>query len=306
MEWHQIVGFYHVARTGSFTRAAALTYRTQSALSQQVKALEEEFGCALFERLGRRRLRLTRAGEALLEFAEAVLERYQGLKEELEAIKGHQKGRLRVAAPFTTLYHLLPQALESYVRLFPLVHLTVLDRPQRAAVALVREGEVDFALALESAVPPDLTALRWKRVETVLLAPPEHPLTAVERVTLDQIARYPLILPPRGADYPARRRLEEHFRRLGLEYRTVIESSNVELSSLYVEMGLGIAFATVVKDLPALRRRRLKVLPLDHYFEPDHLVVVARKTAVLTAPKQAFLGLLGLSTSPAGAPGAPQ
>lgn len=306
MEWHQIVGFYHVAKTGSFTRAAALTFRTQSALSQQVKALEEEFGCSLFERLGKRRLRLTRAGEALLEFAEAVLERYQGLKEELEAIKGHQKGRLRVAAPFTTLYHLLPQALESYVRLFPLVHLTVLDRPQRAAVALVREGEVDFALALESAVPPDLSALRWKRVETVLLAPPEHPLTAVERVTLDQIARYPLILPPKDADYPARRRLEEHFRRLGLEYRTVIESSNVELSSLYVEMGLGIAFATVVKDLPALRRRRLRVLPLDHYFEPDHLVVVARKTAVLTTPKQAFMGLLGLGTCPAGAPGAPQ
>ncbi|MGQ9532796.1 MAG: LysR family transcriptional regulator [Desulfotomaculales bacterium] len=298
MEWHQIVGFYHVAKTGSFTKAAALTFRTQSALSQQVKALEEEFGCSLFERIGKRGLRLTEAGETFLRFAEILLEKYEGLKEELEGLKGQQKGRLRIAAPFTTLYHLLPETLRSYVRQFPLIDLTVLDRPQRAAVALVREGEVDFGFALESAVPPDLTALRWKRVETVLLSPPEHPLTAVERVTLEQVARYPLILPPRGADYPARRRLEEHFRRLGLEYRTIIESSNVELSSLYVEMGLGIAFATVIKDLPALKRRRLKVIPLNHYFEPEHLVVVARKTAVLTAPKRAFLGLLGLPTCP--------
>lgn len=300
------MGFYHVARTGSFTKAAAQTYRTQSALSQQVKALEEELGCPLFERIGKRALRLTEAGERLLRFAEILLERYEDLKTELQELKGGQKGRLRVAAPFTTLYHLLPRVLESYVRLFPLVHLTVLDRPQRAAVALVREGEVDFAFALESGVPPDLSALRWKRVETVLLSPPEHPLTAAERVTLEQVARYPLILPPRGADFPARRRLEEHFRRLGLEYLTVIESSNVELSSLYAEMGLGIAFATVIKDLPALKRRRLKVIPLDHYFEPDHLVVVARKTAVLTAPKQAFLGLLGLRNCPGGAPGARQ
>lgn len=294
MEWYQIVGFYQVARTGSFTRAAALTFRTQSALSQQVKALEEEFGCPLFERIGKRRLRLTEAGEAFLRFAESLLEKYEGFREELEGLKGRQKGRLRIAAPFTTLYHLLPEILKSYVGQFPLVDLTVLDRPQRTVVALVREGEVDFGFALESAVPQDLASLPWRQAETVILSPLEHPLAGTDRVTMEQIAQYPLILPPRGTEYPARQRLEEYFRKLGLGYRVVIESSNVELSSVYVEMGLGVAFATVIKDLPALKRRQFKVIPLHHYFEPEHIVVVMRKSKVLTAPKRAFLAMLGL------------
>ena len=56
MEWQQLVGFYHVAQLGSFTRAAEATLRTQSALSQQIKALEEEFSCRLLERIGKRRI----------------------------------------------------------------------------------------------------------------------------------------------------------------------------------------------------------------------------------------------------------
>lgn len=69
MEWQQIVGFYHVARLGSFTKAGEVTLRSQSALSQQIKALEDEFGCHLFERIGTRKLKLTPAGERFLEFS---------------------------------------------------------------------------------------------------------------------------------------------------------------------------------------------------------------------------------------------
>ena len=75
MEWQQLLGFFQVAKLGSFTRAAAATFRTQSALSQQVKALEEELDCRLLERLGKRQLRLTPAGEKLLDFAQALLGR---------------------------------------------------------------------------------------------------------------------------------------------------------------------------------------------------------------------------------------
>jgi Bacterial regulatory helix-turn-helix protein, lysR family len=63
MEWQQIMGFYHVAKLKSFTRAAEATFRTQSALAQQIKALEEEFDCQLFERIGKRKVILTSVGE---------------------------------------------------------------------------------------------------------------------------------------------------------------------------------------------------------------------------------------------------
>ncbi len=81
MEWQQIIGFYHVARLQSFTKAGEATFRTQSALSQQIKTLEGELDCQLFERIGKRKLALTPAGERFLRFSELVLEKYEKIKE---------------------------------------------------------------------------------------------------------------------------------------------------------------------------------------------------------------------------------
>jgi DNA-binding transcriptional LysR family regulator len=290
MEWQQLLGFYQVARLGSFTKAAAATFRTQSALSQQVKALEEELDCALLERLGKRQLRLTPAGERLLEFSQALLARFEALKEELDELKGENRGILRLAAPFTTLYHLLPEFFQVYRRQFPNVDLILLDRSQAAVVALVKNGEVDFGLALESQVPRALLALRWQPVHTVLMVPRSHPLASHQKVTLRQVAREPLILPPRGPEYRGRRVLDEHFRKLGLTPHIVMESANVELSALYVEMGLGVSFATRVRDLPT--RRNLAFIPLPRYFQPDHLAVVRRRDQSLSFYKKSFINLL--------------
>jgi DNA-binding transcriptional LysR family regulator len=290
MEWQQLLGFYQVAKLGSFTRAAEATFRTQSALSQQVKALEEELGTPLLERLGKRRLKLTAAGEKLFAFAQGVLGQWDRLQEELRALKGQPQGPLRLAAPFTTLYHLLPETLLAYLRQFPQVELTLLDRTQANVFALVKDGDVDFGLALESLAPGDLAALRWQPVDTVLLAPRDHPLARGCRVTWKQIARYPLILPPWGHESGHRRLLEEQFRKLDLNYRIILESSNVELSARYVETGLGLAFATLARGLT--RRRDLAFIPLDHYFKPDYLALVMRRDKVLTPFKKAFINLL--------------
>jgi DNA-binding transcriptional LysR family regulator len=248
--------------------------------------------CPLLERLGKRRLRLTPAGSRLLEFAQAVLGRFEALKEELHELKGENRGVLRLAAPFTTLYHLLPEVLRAYRREFPQVDLILLDRSQPAVIALVKEGEVDFGLALESLIPRDLAAFRWQPVHTVLLTPREHPLTALKRLNLRQIAGYPLIMPPLGPEYPARRVLDEHFQRLGLAPHIVMESANVELSARYVELDLGVAFATLARDLPAGFRPQLAFLPLPHYFKPDHLALVRRREQALSFYKKSFINLL--------------
>ncbi len=290
MEWQQILGFYHVAKLGSFTKAANTTFRTQSAISQQIKNLEEELGCQLFERIGKRKLRLTSAGNRFFKFSETILERHASLIDEINEIRGHQKGRLRVAAPFTTLFHLFPLALKEYIKQFPNVELTILDRSQLYILGLIKNGDIDFGLVLESIVPKDLKALRWKKVRTVVITPVGHPLAKVKRVTLKHIGKYPLILPPINLKY--RSSLEERFQKLGIDYHIVMESSNVELSSLYVEMGLGISFATVVKDLPELKKRKLAFLPMDHLFKPDYIVVVMRKDKTLISYKDAFVKIL--------------
>ncbi len=295
MEWQQIIGFYYVAKLGSFTKAANATFRTQSAISQQIKNLEEELGCQLLERIGKRKLHLTSAGERFFKFSEIILERYDSLTEELNELKGLQIGHLRMAAPFTTLYHLIPSALKSYVKKFPNVELTILDRSQQDILNLIKNGDIDLGLVLESIVQTDLTALRWKKVRTVLMTPIGHPLAKVKRVTLKQIGKYPLILPPKNIKY--RSNLEKRFQKLGIDHHIIMESSNVELSSLYVEMGLGISFATVVKDLPELKKRKLAFLPMDHLFKPDYIVVVMRKDKTLISYKNAFVKILFEETS---------
>ncbi|MGA8179903.1 MAG: LysR family transcriptional regulator [Desulfobacterales bacterium] len=290
MEWQQIIGFYHTAKLGSFTKAAEATLRTQSAISQQVKNLEEEFGCRLFERIGKRNLRLTSAGKRFLGFSESVLENFDSLIEEFNDLGNSKKGCLRIAAPFTTLFHLVPSALKKYTEQFPDVELTILDRSQQDILNLVKNGEIDFGLVLESNVFKDFLAFRWKKVQTVLMTPIDHPLTKMKRATLKQIGKYPMILPPANLRY--RSDLEERFQKLGVDCRIIMESSNVELSALYVEMGLGISFATVVADLPQLAQRKLRFLSMDHLFKPDYIAVVMRKGKTLLSFKRAFITVL--------------
>jgi len=292
MEWQQLLGFYQVAKLGSFTQAAEVTSRKQSALSQQVKALEKELGCRLLERIGKRELRLTRAGEKLYAFCESMLTIWNSCKEELDEIKGLQKGTLRCAAPFTTIYHLLPEALQKYIQQFPQVDLTLLDRPQQSVLALVKSGDIDFGLALESLVPKDLTAIPWLPVATMLITSRDHPLTRMHPVTLEGIAKYPLILPPRDRSYGGRRTLADQLRNRGLHYRILLESSNVELSALYVEMDLGISYATVAPGLKHLEDRNLAFISLSRYFPPDYLAVVLRRDKFMAAHKKAFLNIL--------------
>ncbi len=291
MEWQQLLGFYQAAKLGSFTKAAEATFRTQSALTQQVKALEEELQCRLFERLGRQ-VRLTQAGEKLLKFAEETFARYESLKEEVQDLLGRPGGRLRLAAPFTTLFHLLPATIKEYARRFPHVELTILDRPQVQVIRLVQSGDIDFGLVLEAAAPKSLTRTRWRQVRTALMVPEGHPLARAGKVSLKAIARHPLILPPRTLEYSGRERLEDMFRQENLQYQVVMESANVELSALYVSLGLGIAFATISGDRINLKPENIVFLPLDHYFQAGHIVLIAKPAREPAPYKQAFVQLL--------------
>jgi DNA-binding transcriptional LysR family regulator len=260
MEWQQIIGFYHVTKLRSFTRAAEATLRSQSALTQQIKALEREFDCQLLERIGKRKVIPTPLGERFFNFAESLLLDYNQLREDIAERRGLRRGQLRIAAPFTTLYHLLPGVIKKYHQQFPWVELSLLDRPQKDVVELVKSGDVDLGMTLESTVPRSLSKRRWKTIETVLLAPAGHPLSGEKRISLEKISQSPLILPPARSDAFQRNKLEALFRKNNLRYGVVMESSNIELSSLYVEMGLGISFASIVKELPTLKNLKKRKL----------------------------------------------
>lgn len=292
MEWQQLKGFFYLARLGSFTKAADATFRTQSALSQQIKSLEEELECQLIERIGKRKIKLTLAGERFFEFSKTVLEKYEAITDEISEIKGLEKGRLKIAAPYTTLYNLFPQALKQYIERFPDVEMTILDRPLWMILDLVKNGDIDFGFTLESHVSNDLSMIRWKKVHNVVVTPLGHPLTKVKKIQVRHLLEHPLILPPKTHNRSFRNKLESSFDKANRGYKVIMESSNVELSGIYTELGIGISFATIVPDAPALKGRKLEFLNLDHLFSPDYLAIVMRKDITLSSYKQAFIRML--------------
>ena len=261
MEWQQVLGFYHV-------------------------------DCQLFERVGKRKINLTPLGERFFSFSESLLQEYDRLIADIGEQKGLKKGRLKVAAPFTTLYHLLPEVIRKYNREFPWVELSLLDRSQKEVVELVKNGDVDIGLALENIIPTELNKRRWKKVEPVLLTPTKHPLLQEKKVSLARIAQYPLILPPKSSNLTHRSRLEELFREHNLNYFVIMESSNVELSSLYVEMGFGVSFASIVRELPIFKKRKIEFVLLDHYLTAEHICVVTRRDKKMNSFQSAFLNML--------------
>lgn len=292
MEWQQIIGFHHTAKLESFTKAANATFRTQSALSQQIKALEKELDCSLFERIGKRNLRLTLAGERFLEFTESLLEKHDRLIDDLNEIKGLQIGRLRISAQFATLYFLLPKIVEKYLRLYPKVELNLLDRPLYDINQLVNSGEIDFGITLESVVPKNLAVIHWKEAGNVLVTPVGHPLTKAKKITLPDIAKYPLILSPKNLKYQIRRFLVNKFEELGIDYKIVMEASTIELGSKYVEMGLGISIVPLGFGLDSVKKRNVELIQVNHLFDKDYISIVMRKDKILQSYKSAFIKLM--------------
>jgi DNA-binding transcriptional LysR family regulator len=187
---------------------------------------------------------------------------------------------------------MLPGVLKCFAERFPDVCVSVFDRPQYTAVAMVRDGEGDFAIALESVVPQGLHAIQWKRVVPVLMVPRGHPWVDRERISSNEIVEQKLIVPP-PQRHSGRLLLEKAARDATLTLDVVLESSNVELSSQWVERGLGVSFATIVEDASSLvDGRNIEFVPLDHLLPSGNLVVAIRDKDAVQGVRKSFLETL--------------
>jgi DNA-binding transcriptional LysR family regulator len=185
-----------VAERGSFSAAAdALSY-TQSAVSQQIAALEREAGTSLVQR-GPRGVRLTDAGQALVGHSEAIMARLAAAEAELEAIAGLRGGRLRLASFPTAGATLVPLAIAQFSHLHPGVELSLIEAEPEDALPRLKAGELDIALAFEyHTLPRSAYATLMEGIETVHLLddpmsvalPRGHRLAGKARVSLDELA----------------------------------------------------------------------------------------------------------------------
>lgn len=137
-----------VAARGSFSAAAAALSFTQSAVSQQVAALEREAGTTLLDR-GSRGVRLTEAGRALVSHADAILARIEDAEEELAALAGLRGGRLRIASFQSAGATLVPRAVKAFHDRHPAVELGMVEAEPEEAQARLRSGDIDLALVYD-------------------------------------------------------------------------------------------------------------------------------------------------------------
>src|SRR3972149_4747689 len=192
----QLRGFCYAARMKSISKAAEKLFLSQPSVSLQIKALERELGVLLFERRGPR-IVLTHDGQRLLELARPIVEAVDGLEDAFSSLReSAERGALNIAAGGSAVQYLLPPFVERYTREYPQVDLRLHNVTGKAGLVLLREGDVDFAVGPMLDTPPDITFHPLVTFEPMLIMRRDHPLAKRTRVSLKDIAKYPLILPP--------------------------------------------------------------------------------------------------------------
>ena len=235
---HHLRVFTAVAEASSFSRAAASLRLSQPAVSKTVQELERQVGLSLFDRSGRSP-RLTDAGAALLARARELFGVERVAEEELGALRGLERGLLRVGASTTVATYFLPPLLARFHAEHPAVTLRVLSANTRAVARRLLEGRLDIALVEGPVSHQRISVTPWRDDELVVIAPAAHPLVRKKRVTAADLAAESFILrePGSGTRMVAEAALAEH----GVHPRATMQLGSTEAIKQAVAAGLGLA-----------------------------------------------------------------
>ncbi|MDQ7977651.1 LysR family transcriptional regulator [Paraburkholderia sp. SARCC-3016] len=279
----QLITFAAVAEHRNISRASVALHLSQPAVSGQLRQLQDEFGEPLYLRDGRG-VRLTPAGEQLASYAARLRDTWRQAHAYRDALRGMERGTLRIGASTTPASYLLPYLIAAFQRGYPDVTLHTAGGNTSEIVGNL--GSLDIAL-IEGVVGPDLppdTAVHpWREDEIVAIMPRTHPLAETGRgqgVSLAQLSAEPVVLREEGSG--VRQLVERAFADAGLPVRVVLEIAGVEGVKEAVRAGMGISFVSAMSmrhEDDALCRcsfspqltRRLSIL-VPHASAPSRLV----------------------------------
>lgn len=287
MELNQLRTFNLAATEHSFSKAAQILHLTQPAVTQQIKNLEAEMGEALFERLGRA-LVLTPAGEALLAFAQPLLNLADQALETVRQFT-YERGRLTIGAGSTNTIYRLPTLLQQYHHDCPQVELRIRNGDSELITGLVYENAIDLGLitTINNNFPSIIRATPLFKDGIWLVAPPDYP----PLMTPTQLASESLILYRAGSGF--RRYLEEQFRNCQFTPKVTMELESIEAIIRLVRSGLGLAFLPEVAVKEEITKGVLKAVKVQgwpEFYRQTHLIL--RRDKYLTWPIKTFLKLL--------------
>jgi DNA-binding transcriptional LysR family regulator len=268
--------FSEVTRCGSFRAAAEHICVAPSAISRQIALLEEELGAPLLERgRGRTALRLTSAGEILMQYVRSTDNEMQRVRSDIEALKGLRKGQLRFGIPETFTRDFMPEFLVRFNRLYPRItyHVHVAGSPR--LLEMVAADELDAALSFNPPPMTDITHLYERMLPTSVLVSDDHPLANREFVRLSDCAEYGMALPDNSIS--AKRMHDEMFARAKIRPRPVLVSNSYELMRSASAAGLCLALVNEHMTYDGVRKVGYRYVPVrDARVKPQRFTLCVR------------------------------
>jgi DNA-binding transcriptional LysR family regulator len=285
MDLAQLEVFLAVAREGRFSRAAEKLYRTQSAVSQSIRKLEDELGEPLFDRSSREGV-LTDAGRVLREYAERLLNLRGDAQEALVELRELQKGKLAIAANEFTALYLLP-VLAEFRRLHPMIRITVRRSLGSRIPDDVLHHSAELGVLTYDSQEPHLCSTVVYLDELIFVVPPSHPLATARQVSIRQLGAESFVA--HNVASPYREKVIQAFKRHKTPLHMDIELPTLQAIKRFVAMGNGVALVPEISVENELARGELIRIPVRELRLHRKLRLIYRKSASLSHAARAFL-----------------
>jgi len=294
MKLHQLRYISEVAsRDLNVSDAADSLFTSQPGVSKQIRLLESEIGVPIFTRAGKRLTQITPAGEQIIKRARNILREIENIKRIGDEFQQEKTGTLTIATTHTQARYFLPTIVKKFVGKFPGVKLTLKQGYPEEISDMVIEGYADMVLATEAVSSRDelvaLPCYEWNRCALML---PDHPLLKLKKVTLKDLADYPIIT--YDFAFAGRTLLSETFEHAMLQPNIVFTALDSDVIKTYVELGLGVGLVATM----AYNKQKdagLRMINLDHLFPPSTTWVGIRRNSFLRSYVYSFIELLAPS-----------
>ncbi len=288
MDLDQLHTFLEIVRLKSFSKAAQTCFRTQPAISAQVRQLEQELNATLFERLGTR-IALTPAGRILADYAEKILALRRQAQDCIHELEQTPRGALVIAANEATCIWVLPKVFSEFKRQFPNVQLLV-DRAYGARVVeAVMDNQADFGVTQLPVEEKKLQVVLIHTDEILLIVPVDHALAGREAIYCRDLTPYPLLLPKAGN---TRTKLNLWLELVEDDLQVSMELDSTEMIKRFVQAGLGIGFVAASHCREEIEDGRLAALPLGPEPLSRRVGLVYRKDKALSKAALGFIQVM--------------
>src|SRR6478672_705063 len=275
----------------SFSLAAERNFITQSAVSQQIRTLEEKFKRRLLERIrGRREVKLTPAGEVFYRESKHVLDAYEQLQESLRGVVGKIGGTVRVATVYSVGLHELPPKVREFMTKFPSAKIDLEYSRTTRVVRDVLSGTVELGIVAFPEHRKGLTVVPMPDNRLVLITPPNHKFATRARIKVTDLAGQDFVHFER--DVPTRKAMDKIFKSNQVEVNKVAEFDNIETIKRAVEVGFGLAIVPEPAVSVAFKAGTLAVIPLAEKYWVRSVGAIHRTDRSLSLAAKKFLQLL--------------